>query len=206
MRHSLSMLAAFASLSGLLALAGCVGGDLGMASSYRKAHESKISVTMPAGAPSISQQFFIDPAGAKHPGIDVINRIGTPVIAPADGVVTESFFEPMYGNRVVIDHGANGTGLRTYTVYKHLSARMVKPGDRVQRGQRIASLGNTGTLAGGIPHLHFEVQREVRPKVLRPVDPHRVWLGGVGKVTCFDPAGVVETDEFRTTYPVPCQQ
>ena len=205
MRKHFHMLAAIAGLSGLLVLAGCVADDYGWASPYLKAHQSKIPVVMPSGAPSISQEYFIDPAGARHPGIDIIDRIGAPVIAASGGQVTESYFEPMYGNRVVIDHGQTAGGLKTITVYKHLSKRLVTPGDRVERGQQIAKLGNTGTLAGGIPHLHFEVHREIRPNILRAVDPHRVWAGGVGQVSCFDPAMAVEADRFRATYPVPCR-
>jgi hypothetical protein len=88
------------------------------------------------------------------------------------GAGDNSYFEPAYGNRVTIDHGPNANGLRDITVYKHLNSRKVSKGDRVGRGQMIATLGNTGALAGGIPHLHFEVRREVRPQVFRAIDPH----------------------------------
>jgi murein DD-endopeptidase MepM/ murein hydrolase activator NlpD len=199
------MVAAIAGLSGLLVPAGCVQSDSGWASPYLPDHEAKLSVTMPQGAPSISQEFYRDPAGSGHLGIDIIDRIGTPVLAAAGGTVTDSYFEPAYGNRVAIDHGPNSNGLRTVTVYKHLNRRVVSSGDRVERGQQIATLGNTGALAGGIPHLHFEMHREVRPNVMRAVDPHTVWAGGVGQVSCFDPATPAEADGFRSTYPVPCR-
>jgi murein DD-endopeptidase MepM/ murein hydrolase activator NlpD len=205
MRQIIRMLAAIAALSGLLLSAGCVQHESGWASPYMPNHDAKLAVVMPRGAPSISQEFYRDPAGSGHLGIDIIDKIGTPVLAAAGGQVTDSFFEPAYGNRVTIDHGPNADGFRTITVYKHLNSRSVSSGDRVERGQQIATLGNTGALAGGIPHLHFEVHREVRPKVLRAVDPHKVWAGGVGQVSCFDPATMVEPDGFRTTYPVPCR-
>jgi murein DD-endopeptidase MepM/ murein hydrolase activator NlpD len=199
------MLAATAALSSLLVVAGCVAQESGWATSYLPDHNAKIPVVMPRGAPSISQQFYRDPDGSGHLGIDVVDRIGTPVLAAAGGQVIDSYFEPAYGNRVTIDHGPNTNGLRDITVYKHLNSRKVSKGDGVGRGQMIATLGNTGALAGGIPHLHFEVRREVRPQVFRAIDPHEVWVGGVGKVSCFDPAARIEPDGFRTTYPVPCR-
>lgn len=205
MRQIFRMLAATAVLMGLLTMAGCVQHESGWASSYMPDHEAKLAVVMPQGAPSISQEFYRDPAGSGHLGIDIIDKIGTPVLASAGGQVTDSYFEPAYGNRVVIDHGSNADGFKTITVYKHLSKRMVTSGDRVERGQQIATLGNTGALSGGIPHLHFEVHREIRPKVTRAVDPHKVWAGGVGQVSCFDPATAVEPDGYRSTYPVPCR-
>lgn len=199
------MVAAIAGVAGLLVPAGCVQSDLGWASPYLPDHQTKLSVTMPQGAPSISQQFYRDPAGSGHLGIDIVDKIGTPVLAAAGGQVTDSYFEPAYGNRVTIDHGPNSQGFRTITVYKHLSKRVVSSGDRVERGQQIATLGNTGTLAGGIAHLHFEVHREVRPQVFRAVDPQKLWAGGIGQVSCFDPVTTIETDGFRSTYPVPCR-
>lgn len=199
------MLLAIAAMSGLLVSAGCVQHESGWATAYLPDHNAKIPVIMPQTAPSISQQFYRDPEGSGHLGIDVIDRIGTPVLAAAGGQVIDSYFEPAYGNRVTIDHGPNADGLRMITVYKHLNSRGVSSGDRVERGQQIATLGNTGALAGGLPHLHFEVRREVRPQVFRAIDPHEAWVGGVGQVTCFAPGMSIEPGGFRTTYPVSCR-
>ena len=77
--------------------ASCVPQDHGWASRYRPAQELKIAVVMPQNAPSISQQFLFTTNDAKHIGIDVIGRVGTPVIAAADGRVRGSFYEPAYG-------------------------------------------------------------------------------------------------------------
>ncbi|MCC0034961.1 MAG: M23 family metallopeptidase [Hoeflea sp.] len=205
MRQDIRWLVVVAAVSGLLVPAGCVQQDYGWATSYLPDHNAKIAVVMPQQAPSISQQFYRDPDGSGHLGIDIIDKIGTPVLAAAGGQVVDSYFEPAYGNRVTIDHGPNADGLRMMTVYKHLNSRGVSQGARVERGQQIATLGNTGALAGGLPHLHFEVRREVRPQVFRAIDPHRVWAGGVGQVTCFAPGMTIESAEFRSTYPVRCR-
>lgn len=96
----------------------------------------------------------IDPfTGRKsfHPGIDFAAEIGTPIYAAANGVVVYSGFYPEYGNMVEIDHG-NGLTSR----YAHTSKVLVKVGDIVLRGQKIALVGSTGRSTG--PHLHFEVR------------------------------------------------
>jgi murein DD-endopeptidase MepM/ murein hydrolase activator NlpD len=85
-----------------------------------------------------------------HTGVDIANRIGTPIKAPADGIVTFAGSKAGYGNFVVISHGYG-----IVTRYGHLSKFYVQVGDRVKRGDRIAALGNTGRSTG--PHLHYEV-------------------------------------------------
>ena len=85
-----------------------------------------------------------------HKGIDIANRLGTPVIATADGVVTYVGPKGLLGNIVIIDHGY---GVKTR--FAHLSKPLAKRGDRVKRGDLIAQMGNTGRSTG--PHLHYEV-------------------------------------------------
>lgn len=87
---------------------------------------------------------------AFHAGIDISTRRGTPIIAPADGVVTFAGWEGGYGRTLVINHGH---GL--VTRYGHLYKFKVKKGQKVKRGQVIALVGNTGRSSG--PHLHYEV-------------------------------------------------
>jgi murein DD-endopeptidase MepM/ murein hydrolase activator NlpD len=103
-----------------------------------------------------------------HEGIDVTAPMGSPIEAPAAGVVTDAGWESGYGNTVTIDHGYGVT-----TKFAHASKLLVRTGQRVQRGQRIALVGNTGLATG--PHLHYEVHVNGRPvDPLKYVLPDRV--------------------------------
>jgi murein DD-endopeptidase MepM/ murein hydrolase activator NlpD len=88
---------------------------------------------------------------AMHEGIDFLAEPGTPVFAAAGGVVAFAEMHHQYGNMVEIDHGNEFT-----TRYAHNSKLVVKRGDLVQRGRKIAEVGSTGRSTG--PHLHFEVR------------------------------------------------
>ena len=86
-----------------------------------------------------------------HEGLDVGAKIGTTIIAPADGVVTFAGEKSGFGKFVQIDHGY---GLET--IFGHASTILVHNGQRIARGQNIARVGNTGRSTG--PHLHYEVR------------------------------------------------
>ena len=86
-----------------------------------------------------------------HRGIDITTRPGSRVMASADGMVHSTSWRSNYGKTIILKHHF---GLST--VYAHLSAYNVKPGDRVWRGQVIGFVGNTGRSTG--PHLHYEVR------------------------------------------------
>lgn len=86
-----------------------------------------------------------------HRGLDIAGRLGTPVIAPADGVVRFAGVKRALGNSVTLRHGY---GLQT--VYGHLKEIAVKSGQRVKRGDLIGRLGSTGRSTG--PHLHYQVE------------------------------------------------
>ncbi len=88
---------------------------------------------------------------ALHEGVDFIADVGTPIYSAAGGVVVFAEFHPQYGNLIEIDHGNDFT-----TRYAHASRLLVKAGDLVQRGKKIAEVGSTGRSTG--PHLHFEVR------------------------------------------------
>ncbi|MCB1754889.1 MAG: peptidoglycan DD-metalloendopeptidase family protein [Gammaproteobacteria bacterium] len=96
------------------------------------------------------RRFFNDQPRRPHGGIDIAAPQGTPVYAPADGVVTEADDFFFSGNCIFIDHGQ---GLTTF--YAHLSKIDVKPGQTVEKGQKIAEIGETGRVTG--PHLHWSV-------------------------------------------------
>ncbi len=85
-----------------------------------------------------------------HKGIDIATKVGTPVIAPADGIVVSVGKEGNYGKVVVINHGYN-----MKTRYAHLHKFRVKKGDLVKRGDIIGEVGISGRCTG--PHLHYEV-------------------------------------------------
>ena len=127
------------------------------------------------------------------------------MFAAAPGRVTQSYFEPLYGNRVVVDHGTDEKGDRILTRYLHLSKRWVKSGAVVQRGQRIGDLGRTGALASGLAHLHFEVVRDQGRLHNLAEDPSLYWVGGIGVIECYDPTRVVPDIPFRIIYPVQCR-
>jgi murein DD-endopeptidase MepM/ murein hydrolase activator NlpD len=91
-----------------------------------------------------------------HEGIDVSAPMGSPIEAPAAGVVTDAGWENGYGNTITINHGFG-----IVTKFAHASKLLVKTGQRVSRGQRIALVGNSGLATG--PHLHYEVHVNGRP-------------------------------------------
>jgi len=86
-----------------------------------------------------------------HAGIDIATRSGTPIITPADGVVSFSGRKGSFGKVIVIDHGY---GYNTF--YGHCSSLKKKVGDKVKRGDVVAYVGNTGRSTG--PHVHYEVR------------------------------------------------
>jgi len=90
-----------------------------------------------------------------HTGLDIVGKIGTDILAPAPGVVVFAGALTVRGNATMIDHGWG-----VYTAYLHQSEILVKVGERVEAGQVIGRVGNTGRVEG--PHLHWEV-----------------WVGGV---------------------------
>ena len=95
----------------------------------------------------------IDPItghSALHTGLDFQADSGTPILAAASGVVVAQEYHPEYGNMIEIDHGND-----LITRYAHASVVLVKKGDLIKRGQKIAEVGTTGRSTGA--HLHFEV-------------------------------------------------
>jgi murein DD-endopeptidase MepM/ murein hydrolase activator NlpD len=91
--------------------------------------------------------------GRMHEGVDIPGKVGSNIVAAADGVVVYSGSEiGGYGNITVLAH-KNGF----FTVYAHAKSNYTKDGQRVYRGQVIAQVGMTGRSSG--PHLHFEIRK-----------------------------------------------
>lgn len=96
---------------------------------------------------------------AMHEGLDFVAEVGSPIVTTAAGTVIRSAWDGAYGNVIEVSHIEGFT-----TRYAHLSKRVVEEGQKVQRGETIGLLGNTGRSTG--PHLHYEVLRNDR--VLNP--------------------------------------
>ena len=102
--------------------------------------------------------------GQFHKGLDITNRIGTPIIVPAQGIVTLSGRDGAYGFSVEINHGSG-----IVTKYGHMQRCAVQEGQWVKRGEIVGYVGMSGRTTG--PHLHYEVRLNGVP-----VDPMRYIL------------------------------
>lgn len=167
-----------------------------------------IPLVLPAEAPSIisdyrsergvlgglrSKQRLIRP---QHSGIDILGRVGTPVLAAADGIVKTADAREVGGRRVEIAHGGSVKNAPLVTGYLHLDKILVAVGDKVRRGQQIGTVGVSGKGAvPELPHLHFET---------RGRNPHLFWHDGKGRITCFRPDRIFTADQVALTYPLPC--
>ncbi|MBV8163420.1 MAG: M23 family metallopeptidase [Candidatus Eremiobacteraeota bacterium] len=107
------------------------------------------------------------PDSGFHPGLDIVNDYGAPIVATASGVVVEAGWYAGYGYRVIIDHG-NGLS----SMYAHASRLLVEEGQTVKKGQEIAEIGETGFATG--PHVHYQVMLWGRP-----IDPTPYLSGSV---------------------------
>ena len=185
-----------------------------------------IPITLPTGAPPIISDFHSrigvkgKPRGYNHQGIDIGGPKDATVIAAADGVVVETDTGKCWGPTIVIDHGTGRSGKPLIAAYGHVGDILVKSGQTVKRGQKIARLGNnfnTFRCISGVRHLHFQIGRKHRSgpkgsywghvKYLvdgkKAVNPHLLWADGPGQVTCFQ-AGK-SYPQGTLTYPVPCR-
>ncbi len=85
-----------------------------------------------------------------HNGMDIANRMGTPIAATANGIVVQAGRDPGLGKVVSISHGY---GIKS--IYGHMSEIHVRVGQKVRRGDKIGAMGSTGNSTG--PHLHYQL-------------------------------------------------
>ncbi len=157
-------------------------GSLGAVRAFEGAHPEQVRVT-PSACPLEGEFVLVGSFGKRrspftrelelHPGVDLSAPVGTPIHATADGVVVFAGQVPIqrsrewwrYGNVVIVE---NGDGF--FTVFGHDDRVEVRPGQRVRRGDPIATVGNTGWGVTS-PHVHYEVRRRDAGGTYRPVDP-----------------------------------
>ena len=99
----------------------------------------------------------IDDVRRFHQGQDITVPSGTPIFAPADGVVKRAYYIGGFGNHVKLGHSSGYT-----TTFAHLSEIFVRHGQKIKRGDIIGETGNTGRSTA--PHLHYEVHYRGTPK------------------------------------------
>ncbi len=116
-----------------------------------------------AGTPSVSptKGYWVSPYGWRddpitgkrtfHKGVDIATYFGNPVVTTADGVIIQTRRDKIGGNTIKISHLGGFT-----TIYCHLSKFMVRPGQKVKRGDVIGLIGKTGKALG--PHVHYEIR------------------------------------------------
>lgn len=125
------------------------------------------------GLPDLGNYFSLPARGWNwgqlhdYNAVDIADQCGSPVYAAAEGLVTEASTDGSwnqgYGNQIIVEH-PNGTRTR----YAHLAKALVRTGDYVTQGDRIALIGNTGNTHGPTGcHLHFEVYGAKNPFAVR---------------------------------------
>ena len=101
-----------------------------------------------------------------HTGVDFACKVGTDIVAVADGKIENASWGASYGTQLVqkVDGG--------WVIYAHLSKTFCKAGDVVKKGELIADSGNTGNSSG--PHLHFEMRNNIRWSAGKDIDPKAI--------------------------------
>lgn len=160
---------------------GTLDGALDAARAFEAAHPDEVRTT-PSACPLRGELVLVSSFGRRrsafthemerHTGVDFAAQVGTPVYATADGVVAFAGQVPLgrssdwwrLGNLVMVEDGDGFV-----TLFGHDDRVEVRAGQRVKRGERIASVGNSGWSTS--PHLHYEIRRRGADGIYRPVDP-----------------------------------
>jgi len=139
------------------------------------------------------------PRRNSHPAVDFAERLGAPVLAAADGIVSHLLeSRGGCGLGVVIEH----PGFDRWTVYCHMQAIWVDPGQAVSRGEQIGQVGNSGS-TNETPHVHLEL-------CTTPCDSHGDgdFAGTEDPLAiaegCYDTDRAYPTDRLVLTFPVHC--
>jgi len=139
------------------------------------------------------------PRKSGHPGVDFGERLGAPVLAAADGMVSRLIDSPVgCGHGVVIEH----LGFERWTVYCHMREIAVEPGQTVSRGEQIGEVGDSGS-AKNTAHVHLELctvacASHADGDFSGTEDPLAIAEG------CYDQSRPYPTDRLVITFPVPC--
>jgi murein DD-endopeptidase MepM/ murein hydrolase activator NlpD len=99
----------------------------------------------------------------RHKGVDYAVPVGTPVHAMVDGTVVNANWGKSYGTQIVAQVQGG------FVIYAHLSKSLVKPGDKITKGQLIGKSGKSGNISG--PHLHVEYRDNIRWSTGKDLDP-----------------------------------
>ena len=157
-----------------------------------------------------------------HQGIDIKGPKGQVIIAVKDGIVLETHVEKCWGPTIVIDHGYSFDGKKLIVLYGHVGEIFVEEGEKIERGQEIATLGNNHhdfRCIYGVRHLHLQIGQKYRDNDekeghwgwsyflkdgRKSLNPHNYWSNGSKNITCFEKNKKFK--EGSITYPFPCEK
>jgi len=134
-----------------------------------------------------------------HPGVDFAERLGAPVLAAADGIVSGVIYAPLgCGNGVVIEHSS----FERWTAYCHMQAVAVEPGQAVSRGEPIGQVGRSGSTSD-VAHVHLELctfpcASHADGDFSGTEDPLSIAEG------CYEAGRIYPSDRLVVTFPVSC--
>ena len=177
---------------------------------HQEKSPSKFEIILPKNSPPIISDYHSRygvlggsrSRPKKHGGIDFYVKIGSPILAAANGqVYGVKIKDKCIGNQLAIYFGESPNGVKLYATHMHVGKILVKEGDIVKRGQIVAEAGALvkTSCGGGLEHLHFHMSKNKgkgtsgndwgswrylgKPK--NWINPHDFWTGGKGKPECF---------------------
>ena len=177
------------------------------------------TITPPNAPPDISYRMVTDTP--QHRGISIGGRgfLGHEIVGAADGVVVFVNYNERRGNHVKIHHGLDSNKQEIYTEHFHVHGRLIKEGDRVERGQTIGLIGVGNRERTDLPHYHYIVIKQESPGKFVALHPADYWFGidqykekpekgldaGPFAISCFDPSVHYPKEPIRFTYPIKCK-